>query len=35
MTRVVYDLSRLSTRVLNATPNGIDWIDRLLADHFL
>ena len=35
MTSVVYDLSRLSTRVLNATPNGIDWIDRLLADHFL
>lgn len=35
MTRLVYDLSRLSTRVLNATPNGIDWIDRLLADHFL
>ncbi len=35
MTTVVYDLSRLSTRVLNATPNGIDWIDRLLADHFL
>lgn len=32
---VVYDISRLSTRVLNATPNGIDWIDRLLADHFL
>jgi len=35
MTDVVYDLSRLSTRVLNPTPNGIDWIDRLLADHFL
>ncbi|MCC0003922.1 MAG: glycosyltransferase [Methylobacteriaceae bacterium] len=35
MNRVVYDLSRLTTRVLNATPNGIDWIDRLLADHFL
>lgn len=35
MTALVYDLSRLSTRVLNATPNGIDWIDRLLADHFL
>ncbi|MDE2363474.1 MAG: glycosyltransferase [Hyphomicrobiales bacterium] len=32
---VVYDVSRLSTRVLNATPNGIDWIDALLADHFL
>lgn len=35
MSQVVYDLSRLTTRVLNATPNGIDWIDRLLADHFL
>ena len=35
MNRVVYDLSRLTTRVLNATPNGIDGIDRLLADHFL
>ncbi|HPG04872.1 MAG: glycosyltransferase [Methylobacteriaceae bacterium] len=35
MSRVVYDLSRLTTRVLNPTPNGIDWIDRLLADHFL
>lgn len=35
MTAVVYDLSRLTTRVLNPTPNGIDWIDRLFADHFL
>lgn len=32
---VLYDISRLSTRVLNPTPNGIDWIDRLYADHFL
>ena len=35
MTRLIYDISRLSTRVLNATPNGIDWIDSLLAGHFL
>ena len=32
---LVYDLSRLVTRVLNATPNGIDRIDLLLARHFL
>ncbi len=32
---IVYDLSRLVTRVLNATPNGIDRIDVLLARHFL
>ena len=32
---IVYDLSRLVTRVLNATPNGIDRIDLLLARHFL
>lgn len=32
---VVYDLSRLATRVLNRTPNGIDRIDDLLAGHFL
>lgn len=32
---LIYDISRLTTRVLNATPNGIDWIDTLLADHFL
>lgn len=35
MTTVVYDLSRLTTRVLNPTPNGIDWMDRLFADHLL
>ena len=35
MARFIYDISRLSTRVLNAAPNGIDWIDSLLADHFL
>lgn len=32
---IVYDLSRLATRVLNRTPNGIDRIDNLLAGHFL
>jgi glycosyltransferase involved in cell wall biosynthesis len=32
---VVYDLSRLVTRVLNATPNGIDRVDWMLARHFL
>lgn len=32
---VIYDISRLSTRVLNTTPNGIDWIDALLADAFI
>ena len=32
---IVYDLSRLVTRVLNATPNGIDRVDLLLARHFL
>src|ERR1700719_1033624 len=34
-TSVVYDISRLITRVLNATPNGIDRVDWLLARHFL
>jgi glycosyltransferase involved in cell wall biosynthesis len=32
---IIYDLSRLITRVLNATPNGIDRVDWLLAAHFL
>ena len=32
---VIYDVSRLATRSLNITPNGIDWIDALLANHFL
>ena len=32
---IVYDLSRLATRVLNRTPNGIDRLDDLLAGHFL
>lgn len=30
-----YDVTRLLTRVLNATPNGIDRIDFALARHFL
>ncbi len=30
-----YDVTRLLTRVLNATPNGIDRIDHRLATHFL
>jgi glycosyltransferase involved in cell wall biosynthesis len=33
--RLIYDLSRLVTRVLNATPNGIDRVDWLLARHYL
>jgi hypothetical protein len=32
---VIYDLSRLITRVTNATPNGIDRVDWLLARHVL
>lgn len=32
---LTYDASRLTTRTLNATPNGIDRIDLLLAEHFL
>lgn len=32
---VCYDVTRLLTRVLNATPNGIDRIDHALAQHFL
>lgn len=35
MVEFIYDISRLTTRVTNTTPNGIDWIDSLLADHFL
>lgn len=30
-----YDVTRLLTRVLNATPNGIDRVDFALARHFL
>jgi glycosyltransferase involved in cell wall biosynthesis len=32
---VCYDVTRLLTRVLNKTPNGIDRIDFALARHFL
>jgi glycosyltransferase involved in cell wall biosynthesis len=32
---VTYDITRLVTRVLNVTPNGIDRIDFALARHFL
>ncbi len=32
---VCYDVTRLLTRVLNATPNGIDRVDYALAEHFL
>ena len=32
---VCYDVTRLLTRVLNETPNGIDRIDLALAQHFL
>jgi glycosyltransferase involved in cell wall biosynthesis len=32
---ILYDLSRLVTRVLNPTPNGIDRVDLLLARHLL
>jgi glycosyltransferase involved in cell wall biosynthesis len=33
--RVAYDITRLATRVLNPTPNGIDRIDFAFARHFL
>ena len=32
---VCYDVTRLLTRILNATPNGIDRVDHVLARHFL
>ncbi len=32
---VCYDVTRLLTRILNATPNGIDRVDHALAQHFL
>jgi glycosyltransferase involved in cell wall biosynthesis len=35
MPDLIYDMSRLSTRALNATPNGIDLIDTFLADYFI
>ena len=32
---VCYDITRLLTRIANATPNGIDRVDHALARHFL
>lgn len=32
---VIYDITRLVTRALNTTPNGIDRVDFALARHFL
>jgi glycosyltransferase involved in cell wall biosynthesis len=32
---VVYDITRLVTRIFNRTPNGIDRVDFAFADHFL
>ncbi len=32
---VCYDVTRLLTRIANATPNGIDRVDHALAQHFL
>ncbi len=32
---VCYDITRLLTRILNVTPNGIDRVDHALAQHFL
>ncbi|MHB8885464.1 MAG: glycosyltransferase family 4 protein [Methylovirgula sp.] len=32
---LAYDITRLITRVLNVTPNGIDRVDFALAQHFL
>jgi hypothetical protein len=32
---VAYDITRLATRVLNKTPNGIDRIDFAFAQHFI
>jgi glycosyltransferase involved in cell wall biosynthesis len=32
---VAYDITRLMSRVLDATPNGIDRVDMMLADYFL
>jgi glycosyltransferase involved in cell wall biosynthesis len=32
---VVYDITRLAMRVVDATPNGIDRVDLALARHFL
>jgi glycosyltransferase involved in cell wall biosynthesis len=32
---IAYDITRLVTRVLNTTPNGIDRVDHALAAHFV
>ena len=32
---LVYDISRLMTRIVNRTPNGIDRVDFALAEHFI
>jgi glycosyltransferase involved in cell wall biosynthesis len=32
---VAYDMTRLATRIVNATPNGIDRVDMALAKYFL
>ena len=32
---ICYDITRLLTRILNSTPNGIDRVDNALAQHFL
>jgi glycosyltransferase involved in cell wall biosynthesis len=32
---IAYDMTRIATRVLNRTPNGIDRIDMAFAQHFL
>jgi hypothetical protein len=35
LTPIAYDVTRLVTRILNATPNGIDRLDLAYARHFL
>jgi len=35
MSEIVYDVTRLTSRFLNVTPNGIDRVDMGLARHFL
>jgi glycosyltransferase involved in cell wall biosynthesis len=32
---IAYDITRLVTRVLNVTPNGIDRVDHAFAEHFV
>lgn len=32
--QIIYDLTRLASRIINATPNGIDRVDMTLASHF-